>query len=887
MTTRAPDRWRRRTVASVLTVAMGLTLALVPHDQPAAAVTGSDFDPGYIISDENFFAGSSMTEAEIQTFLNSKVTNCQATDPYLPCLRYLSTSTWTRPATAYCAAYQAEGTETAARIIAKVGRACNISPKVLLVMLEKEQSLITSRKPTSYAYERAMGYACPDTAPCNTQYFGFFNQVYAAASRFQQYTATPSRWNYKIGRVGIQYHPNAGCGWNWVDIRNQATANLYIYTPYQPDAAALANLYGTGGSCSTYGNRNFWRLYNDWFGAPTASAAGFRAIDAEAAARQSILGVPTSEYLTGGVYGAGMARAFNGGSVYWTAATGAHSIYGAILQAYFGTGGLTGPLAWPTSPIVSMPQKPAGQAQAFQGGSVYSSTPTGTFAVLPPVLSAYFAQGGATGTPGWPTAAASTVSGGVVQNVEGGRLMAAGTSDGATAHFVPQAILTGYGTAAYSSTLGWPTSEASTIGSASQWGQAFTGGSVYSSAAGSFAVLPPLLTAYFAQGGASGPLGFPTGAVGCLAGVCTQTFTGGALRSENGGAPRVVNPDIENVAVQNASALGSRTSELIRLSGGTAQAYAKGSIYSSSAGTFAVLPPVLATYFSNGGAEGVLGYPAAAMTCSAGACSQRFTGGTVEVAANGTVVITNAAIDAVAAQESARLGARTSGLITMPGGLAQAYANGSVYSSSSGTFAVTSPFLAPYFALGGATGTIGYPTSGQLTLTGGTAQAFQTGSIYSSAAGTYPVIAPFLTPFFALGGATGTLGYPTSGPLTLTGGSAQAFTSGSVYSSAAGTQAVIPPYLAPYFALGGATGVLGYPTSAILTIPGGTAQAFAGGSIYSSTAGGTHAVRAPMLAAYWATGGATGAWGYPTGTMTCTGSTCTQSFTTGVQSVSQ
>jgi hypothetical protein len=45
---------------------------------------------------------------------------------------------------------------------------------------------------------------------------------------------------------------------------------LYDYTPYTPNAAALNNLYGTGDACSSYGNRNFWRYYSDWFGNPAA-----------------------------------------------------------------------------------------------------------------------------------------------------------------------------------------------------------------------------------------------------------------------------------------------------------------------------------------------------------------------------------------------------------------------------------------------------------------------------------------------------------------------------------------------------------------------------------------------------------------------------------------
>jgi dTDP-4-amino-4,6-dideoxygalactose transaminase len=66
----------------------------------------------------------------------------------------------------------------------------------------------------------------------------------------------------------MRYHPKASCGTKSFLLQNQATANLYYYTPYTPNDAALNNLYGTGDSCSAYGNRNFWRFYHDWFGSP-------------------------------------------------------------------------------------------------------------------------------------------------------------------------------------------------------------------------------------------------------------------------------------------------------------------------------------------------------------------------------------------------------------------------------------------------------------------------------------------------------------------------------------------------------------------------------------------------------------------------------------------
>jgi hypothetical protein len=64
----------------------------------------------------------------------------------------------------------------------------------------------------------------------------------------------------------ILYNPNTACGGSQIYIQNQATAGLYDYTPYQPDASALNNLGGTGDSCGSYGNRNFWVYFNNWFG---------------------------------------------------------------------------------------------------------------------------------------------------------------------------------------------------------------------------------------------------------------------------------------------------------------------------------------------------------------------------------------------------------------------------------------------------------------------------------------------------------------------------------------------------------------------------------------------------------------------------------------------
>lgn len=241
-----------------------------PNLEPAADV--ALFSAGYLINDHVFYNGSAMTEAQIQAFLNQMQPSCGNA----LCLRDYVQTTDTRVATPRCAQYTGGTNERAARIIYKVQVACGISAKVILVTLQKEQGLITNTAPSSTRLRIAMGYGCPDTAACDALYFGFFNQVYSAASQFQRYKQNPNGYKHQpFTTESIYYHPNSfvvnppTCGSKSVYIQNYATAGLYNYTPYTPNAAALSNLYGEGDACSSYGNRNFWRLFTDWFGSPT------------------------------------------------------------------------------------------------------------------------------------------------------------------------------------------------------------------------------------------------------------------------------------------------------------------------------------------------------------------------------------------------------------------------------------------------------------------------------------------------------------------------------------------------------------------------------------------------------------------------------------------
>lgn len=258
-------------VAIATSLLLGL-IGLVAIQTPAAnAADASRFDPGLIISDSVFYDFGTMTANEIQRFLESKVPVCKANDGGPTCLRdYVMDTPEKAGEDGKCSAMPAKTNQKASQIIYDVARACGINPRVLIVLLQKEQGLIQATNPTAYMYRAATGFGCPDSDPaiCGKVHTGLFNQLYKGAGQLQWYGDPRGSYTYlKVGRTAnILYSPNSSCGKKPVMIKSIATTALYYYTPYTPNDAALKNLYGTGDSCSAYGNRNFWRFYTDWFG---------------------------------------------------------------------------------------------------------------------------------------------------------------------------------------------------------------------------------------------------------------------------------------------------------------------------------------------------------------------------------------------------------------------------------------------------------------------------------------------------------------------------------------------------------------------------------------------------------------------------------------------
>lgn len=109
-----------------------------------------------------------------------------------------------------------------------------VSPKVILVMLQKEQSLITTTTTDLAAAQIAVGYGCPDSGGCSDHYKGFTNQVEWASwqLRYNFERAKGKGADFQVGEVLKNVD-----GQYDVTFTNASTASLYRYTPHVFDSA--------------------------------------------------------------------------------------------------------------------------------------------------------------------------------------------------------------------------------------------------------------------------------------------------------------------------------------------------------------------------------------------------------------------------------------------------------------------------------------------------------------------------------------------------------------------------------------------------------------------------------------------------------------------------
>lgn len=249
-----------------------VAIVSVVHFSKVSAAPVIGFNAGNIMDDLVFTNTSTMNVAQIQAFLNSKVPVCDTygTQPS----EYGGGTRAQWGAARYgqtvftCLKDYSEGGKTSAQIIYDAAQEFQINPQVIIVLLQKEQALITDTWPLDIQYRSATGYGCPDTAACDSQYYGLTNQVRWAARMFRAILNASPTWYtpYVLGNNYVRWSPNSSCGGAIINIENRTTQALYNYTPYQPNISSLNAGYGTGDACSAYGNRNFYLYFTDWFG---------------------------------------------------------------------------------------------------------------------------------------------------------------------------------------------------------------------------------------------------------------------------------------------------------------------------------------------------------------------------------------------------------------------------------------------------------------------------------------------------------------------------------------------------------------------------------------------------------------------------------------------
>jgi len=209
----------------------------------ASSAFALTYDPENIISNDNMRAANSMTESQVQAFLETQpgVLKSYVTEDHMGVRRKASSIIW---------------------------RACQrwqISPKVMLTMLQKEQSLLTRTTLGKNTLSRAIGAGCPDA---NTnRYPGFGNQMYHGARLLDSYgEGNPSFPTYYEG-ISKRIYDDAHFGTH-LHPKNLATFKLYVYNPSVGAKYPYGDLSAQAGSCT--GNANFWLIYRRYFGSTFA-----------------------------------------------------------------------------------------------------------------------------------------------------------------------------------------------------------------------------------------------------------------------------------------------------------------------------------------------------------------------------------------------------------------------------------------------------------------------------------------------------------------------------------------------------------------------------------------------------------------------------------------
>lgn len=278
----------RKLIALILTVAIAGGISVLPQSAFAQEAIDPNFNPGMLISDKAFSdVGTFGSAAGIQKFLeqrNSALAN--TSQSFLQKLKEPDTLTKVgledpQP--------NLTRLRTAAELIYDASTKHGLNPQVLLVKLEKEQSLITGQftgDALQRRLDRAVGFGCPDYEGCGEIFLSFYRQM------FGTFDSEGSRWLGAAASLMRSFNTDGGRG-PGVDAQNRVFGRPIVRMAKVGDTIVIDNTMGgyagvqqnqtvTIGNKATAalyrftphvfnGNYNFWKLYTKWFKYPNGT----------------------------------------------------------------------------------------------------------------------------------------------------------------------------------------------------------------------------------------------------------------------------------------------------------------------------------------------------------------------------------------------------------------------------------------------------------------------------------------------------------------------------------------------------------------------------------------------------------------------------------------
>jgi len=455
-----------------------------------------------------------------------------------------------------------------------------------------------------------------------------------------------------------------------------------------------------------------------------------------------------------------------------------YNVGGAIGAEWDALGGGEGVLGMPqTDEICGLTD--GGCYQYFQNGQIHWTNSTGAHATYGAIKTEWGVTGWETGTLGYPIndAYCGLANDGCAQGFQGGQIHWTNSTGAHFTHGAIQAEWAGLGWETGS--LGYPTTDE--ICGLKDGGcyQYFENGQIHSTAAtGAHATSGVIKDAWGATGWENGFLGYPVADQNCnLADHgCSQAFQGGQIHwTEATGAQWTrggIQSDWASLGWENGVLGYPTTGENCGLKdGGCFQYFQGGQIHWSPAtGAHATYGAIKQAWGKTGWETGQLGYPTSDEQCSAdkSSCWQTFQGGTITLSANGTTQLVTGAAQAAwkaAGGPTGTMGIATAAVKCDGSVCSQQFSSGEIVWQSGATtaYALNAAFATAWSSDGGASGSLGMPTStmGCGLKDNGCFQHFQGGDMHwTSGTGAQPTVGGIHYLWGQLGFENGVLGYP-------------------------------------------------------------------------------------------------------------------------------